>query len=63
MNTPLILFIGILVFRRNAMNITIRDAQVSDAAAICEIYGYYAANTFVTLQRIILQWRHTREVS
>lgn len=30
------------------MNITIRDAQVSDAAAICEIYGYYAANTFVT---------------
>ena len=45
------------------MNITIRDAQVSDAAAICEIYGYYAANTFVTLQRIILQWRHTREVS
>lgn len=30
------------------MNYTIRDAELSDGAAIHDIYGYYAKNTFVT---------------
>ncbi len=32
--------------------ITIRKATVDDAAAIHDIYGYYAANTFVTFTEI-----------
>lgn len=34
------------------MNISIRDAKTSDAKAICDIYGYYAANTFVTFTEV-----------
>lgn len=30
------------------MEVTIRDAAASDAEAIHDIYGYYAANTYVT---------------
>ena len=30
------------------MDIIIREAQISDAAAIHDIYGYYAENTYVT---------------
>lgn len=34
------------------MNFTIRDAQIADAKAICEIYGYYAKNTYVTFTEV-----------
>ena len=30
------------------MGYTIREAEISDAQAIHDIYGYYAENTFVT---------------
>lgn len=34
------------------MNYYIREAEVSDAEAICDIYGYYAKNTFVTFTEV-----------
>ena len=34
------------------MNYTIREAQIEDAAAICNIYKYYAENTFVTFTEV-----------
>ena len=34
------------------MNFTIRDAEIADGKAICEIYGYYAENTYVTFTEV-----------
>ena len=34
------------------MNFTIREATISDAPEIRDIYGYYVANTFVTFSEI-----------
>ena len=34
------------------MDFYIREAEISDAAAICDIYGFYAKNTFVTFTEI-----------
>ena len=34
------------------MEFTIREAQISDAAAIRDIYGYYVANSFVTFSEV-----------
>ncbi len=34
------------------MEFTIREAEISDAEAICDIYGYYANNTFVTFTEV-----------
>lgn len=34
------------------MNYSIREAEVSDAAAIMDIYGYYVKNSFVTFSEI-----------
>ena len=34
------------------MNYTIREAEVSDAKAIHDIYGYYVSNTYVTFTEV-----------
>lgn len=34
------------------MEFYIREAEIADAAAICDIYGYYVTNTFVTFTEV-----------
>lgn len=34
------------------MDYRIREAEVTDAKAICDIYGYYVANTYVTFSEV-----------
>ncbi len=34
------------------MNYLIREAEIKDAKAICDIYGYYVANTYVTFTEV-----------
>ena len=34
------------------MEFTIREAEISDASAIRDIYGYYVANSFVTFSEV-----------